>query len=234
MPRLLLLIVAVFTLWYLWQYLRSSPAKDRKRLLWKWGSLALLAIAVILVATGRIHWVGAALAAMIPLLRSAMIWLPRVLPVATLLGKKFGPSTLRTQGLKVTFDFASGDADGEVFTGPFTGKQLSELDDAQLKEQLAFFQADDRQSTLLLQAYLMKKGIGGFSQSGQNGNQNNSPMDTNLSQEEALQILGLEPGADKEEIVKAHKRLIQKLHPDRGGNQYLAAKINAARDRLVG
>lgn len=230
MPRLILLVVAVFLLWYVWQYLKSRPARDRKRLLWKWGSLALLAIAVILVATGRIHWVGAAIAAMVPLLRTAMIWLPRVLPVATLLGRKFGPSTLRTQGLKVTFDFASGDADGEVFTGPHTGKRLSTLDDAQLKEQLAFFQESDRQSTLLMQAYLMKKGMGGFSQS----SQNTSPADTNLSEDEAWQILGLEPGADKDEIIKAHKRLIQKLHPDRGGNQYLAAKINAARDRLVG
>ncbi len=54
-----------------------------------------------------------------------------------------------------------------------------------------------------------------------------------LTESEALQILGLEPGASKEEIIAAHKRLIQKLHPDMGGNDYLAAQLNAARDLLL-
>ena len=56
---------------------------------------------------------------------------------------------------------------------------------------------------------------------------------SDLSNEEALKILGLEPGASKEDIGKAHKRLMQRLHPDRGGSDYLAAKINAAKDQLL-
>ena len=60
-----------------------------------------------------------------------------------------------------------------------------------------------------------------------------SPQNTQLSEEEAWQLLGLEPGAPREDIIQAHKRLIQKLHPDRGGNDYLAAKLNAARDLLL-
>ncbi len=54
-----------------------------------------------------------------------------------------------------------------------------------------------------------------------------------LTEHEALQLLGLKPGASREEIIMAHKRLIQKLHPDRGGNDYIASQLNAARDLLL-
>lgn len=60
------------------------------------------------------------------------------------------------------------------------------------------------------------------------------PSSSDLTEDEAWQLLGLEHGASREEIIQAHKHLMQKLHPDRGGNDYLAAKLNAARDLLLG
>lgn len=54
-----------------------------------------------------------------------------------------------------------------------------------------------------------------------------------MSRDEALDILGLKPDASREDIIQAHRRLIQKLHPDRDGSAYLAARINEARDRLL-
>jgi DnaJ domain len=55
----------------------------------------------------------------------------------------------------------------------------------------------------------------------------------NVSLDEAYQVLGLEPGADKEAVIDAHRKLIQKMHPDRGGNDFLAAQINQAKEVLI-
>lgn len=54
-----------------------------------------------------------------------------------------------------------------------------------------------------------------------------------MTEAEALEILGLEPGCSRQSVQDAHRRLIQKMHPDRGGSDYLAAKINQARDILL-
>ncbi len=57
--------------------------------------------------------------------------------------------------------------------------------------------------------------------------------DSLMSVAEAYKILGLEPHASKQDIIQAHKKLIQKMHPDRGGSDYLAAQINMAKDTLM-
>ena len=55
-----------------------------------------------------------------------------------------------------------------------------------------------------------------------------------MTEAEALRVLELEPGATPDEIREAHRRLIQRLHPDRGGSSYLAGLINRAKDMLLG
>lgn len=71
--------------------------------------------------------------------------------------------------------------------------------------------------------------------SAKNGQQQSShrPRNNTISKEEALQILGLKPGASKAEIIDAHRKLIARLHPDKGGSDYLAAQINLAKKVLL-
>ncbi|GIX30679.1 MAG: hypothetical protein KatS3mg124_1151 [Porticoccaceae bacterium] len=225
MIRLLLLAALGFALWRFLQRLRALPAAERRRLLWRWLPLAVFALVLLAAVTGRIHWIGAAAAALWPLGRLLLDWLPRLAPLAALARRRLRPSTVRTAGLEITFDFARGTASGRVLAGPHAGAPLEALDREALAEQLAWFRARDRTSALLLGAYLVQRGI---LEGGQRPTEGSS-----LTEQQAREILGVDPGASREAIVEAHRRLIQKLHPDRGGNAYLAALVNAARDRLL-
>ncbi len=60
-----------------------------------------------------------------------------------------------------------------------------------------------------------------------------APSTGQLTAEEAALILGVPVNATEEQVRESHRRLIQKNHPDRGGTDYLAAKINQARDTLL-
>lgn len=102
----------------------------------------------------------------------------------------------------------------------------------------AFWGAQDEDSARLLETYLGRRFGGSWraddeadsegAHAGGNGNAGGP-----LTENEALDILGLEPGASRDEIIKAHRRMMQKLHPDHGGSNYLAARINEAKECLL-
>lgn len=92
---------------------------------------------------------------------------------------------------------------------------------------------------LAQQYYKRSKGnTGNQSQSqhqsqGQSQQQYSARTASHMSTKEALGVLGLKAGASKEEIIQAHRKLIQKLHPDRGGSDHLAAQVNEAKRVLL-
>lgn len=141
-------------------------------------------------------------------------------------------STIRTQFLDVELDHDTGNMDGTVLKGQYAQRKLSSL---QLPDLLLLLQECevDTDSSQVLQAYLDRNHAawreqGDYSKQ-QSGLADESIMTTSL----ALEILGLPESATEKEVIKAHRQLMQKMHPDRGGSDYLAKKINAAKDYLL-
>mgnify|MGYP000082487598 CR=1 FL=1 len=154
MVRIILLAIVALILLRLFSQLQQQPPAERKRLLIQYGFIGLVGIVGVMVATGRMHWLGGLIAGMIPVV-------------------KYGLGI----GLRA----------------------------------FPFYQRWKQRK----QAHPAK-------------------AHTTMSRAEALEVLGLEAGASAEEIVDAHCRLIQKLHPDRGGNDYLASRVNDAKSVLLG
>ena len=143
-------------------------------------------------------------------------------------------SGVRTALFEMELDHSNGDMRGTVLAGPFAGQRLEELDIPSL---LALRPQCDAQSLALLEAYLDRRapawredaqGHAGAGNMGGGGG-----LDAAMSEEEAYQILGLQPGASAEAVRAAHRSLMKKLHPDHGGSDYLAARINRAKDVIL-
>lgn len=144
-------------------------------------------------------------------------------------------SSVRSAGLEMTLDHDSGEMDGRVLAGRHEGRTLSALTLTQLIE-VGDDVRSDPESLRLLEGYLDRAHPDWRDEihAGETRRQSASPGAGGMSAKEAYQILGLEPGASTEEVRSAHRRLIKQVHPDRGGSAALAAKINEAKDRILG
>jgi len=203
--------------------------------------------------TGRVNWVMGVLGAALPLMHR-LLPLLRYVPLLRNLYQRFQSqsgqggagrgqtSSVQSRYLRMLLNLDSGEMDGEILAGRLQGSKLSELPMEQLIALFGEF-ADDGDSQALLQTYLDRihpnwreqAQVGGGADYA--GNANGSGLGSGgagqMSQQEACEILGLAPDADKQQIIAAHRRLMQKMHPDRGGSSYLAAKINKAKDVLL-
>ncbi|MBN9531750.1 MAG: DnaJ domain-containing protein [Alphaproteobacteria bacterium] len=147
-------------------------------------------------------------------------------------------SRVSTEWLEMELHHDTGVMDGAVRKGAFAGASLGVLDRAQLTGLLQQLRAD-AESTRLLETYLDRRFGPGWRaerEAGQGGGKrgNGAARSTGMSRAEALRVLGLAEEADENAIRAAYHKLMLQNHPDRGGSDYLAAKINEAKDVLLG
>jgi hypothetical protein len=142
-------------------------------------------------------------------------------------------SRVRTAFLEVELDHDTGRMGGRVLAGSYQDASLDALDRATVIKLLSEIDDDSRD---LLAAYLDRREPGWREHAQYHAGTGGGTRPTSagkMTEEEAYQILGLQRGASTEEIRRAHRSLIKKLHPDQGGTTYLAARINEAKDVLL-
>jgi len=137
-----------------------------------------------------------------------------------------------TAFLKAWIDHGSGDVGGTVLAGRYAGRTLDALTEAELIDLRAECAAD-ADSLRVLEAYLDRR-LGADWRNTQQSPPPPRGARSDMTREEALAVLGLAEGATVDDIRAAHRRLIQRMHPDVGGTADLAARINRAKDVLLG
>jgi hypothetical protein len=152
-----------------------------------------------------------------------------------------GETSVETATLRMRLDHASGRMSGRVRRGAFAGRELAELGLPELLSLLAECRAGDPESVPLLEAWLDRaapdwreaEAWAGTTGAGGGGGGRGGATGGPMTRAEALAVLGLAEGATEAEIRAAHRRLMRAAHPDQGGSDWLAARINQARDVLL-
>ena len=229
-------LVAVITLYLLLQVLRSANPAVLARGMKIGGGIVSLAAAAFIGVRGEF-----------------MVAIPLGLFGASLLGwAPFGSSgfgfpgwgsprssgqtsRVRSGFLDMTLDHDSGKLRGDVIAGEYAGRSLDDFD---LRQLVAMGAAFDAESLALLESYLDRR-FPAWRQDAQGERAGRQGADVGgfstgkMTEQEAYQILGLQPGASEDDIGRAHRSLMKKLHPDQGGSTYLASRVNEAKDTLL-
>jgi DnaJ-like protein len=231
MPELILgVAVLILGLWAVNAFSKADP-KQVARLVRAMGGVATLIFAAFLLFRGEIGVAVTVGLFGLGLLGWVSLW-PATFGART--QKSTGQvSRVRTAFLEMELDHDSGTMRGQVLAGRRQGAPLDALDLAALLDLFGEIDGDSRD---LLAAYLDRREPSWreHAQGDAAAGRGTRPASGGkMTEEEAYQILGLQPGASAEDISRAHRSLMKKLHPDQGGTTYLAARINEAKDVLL-
>lgn len=237
MATLIAGVVAVILLYSLLQMFRAANPVILARAIKIGGGVVALAVAAFTGLRGEL-----AVAIPLGIFGAGLLgWSPFGSSGFSNIGGMFGggakrsagqTSKVRSQFLDMTLDHDSGQLSGQIVAGPYAGHNLGEFDLAQLTAMISSF---DAESVALFESYLDRR-FPAWRQDAQGDaarGQGSAPSGGKMTDEEAYQILGLQPGASRDEIGRAHRALMKKLHPDQGGSTYLAARVNQAKDTLL-
>lgn len=140
-------------------------------------------------------------------------------------------SKVETPMLAMELDHDTGKMDGTVRQGPSAGRLLSAMTVSDLQAFHSLCGAAGDQSAALLESWL-DRNHANWKDEWEQPRTRPDQSAGKMTIAEAYAILGLKPGANNDDIKQAHRRLMKQVHPDHGGSDYLAAKINAAKDLL--
>jgi hypothetical protein len=225
--------VAVVTLYLLLQMFRAANPAVLARAIKMVGGVLALAVAAYTGARGEL-----AVAIPLGLFGAGLLgWSPGVFgQIGNIFGnsqRSVGQSSrVRSRYLDMSLDHDSGVLSGRIVEGPNAGRPLDQF---QLPELLAMVPGFDAESVALLETYLDRRFPAWRQDTQSDGarGRGRAPTNGKMTDEEAYQILGLQPGATRDDITRAHRTLMKKLHPDQGGSTYLAARVNEAKDTLL-
>lgn len=226
-PILLGVVVLLVAVWALYGFARIDP-RMAAQVLRKSGGIAALAGAAFLTARGQV-----ALAVPLGFAGLSLLgWVPGMASLGKRMNKSTGQtSQVRSEFVEMELDHDTGAMRGRILKGRMAGVTLGALDMAALMSLLLEI---DEESRALLMAYLDRREPSWREHADAGTAAGSRDVDSGkMTEEEAYQILGVQPGASAANIGRAHRALMKKLHPDQGGSTYLAARVNQAKDILL-
>ena len=232
----LLFLIAIATAGYLIYklYFQKLMAEGKSGQI-KIAMIVLGLLFLLAAVTGRANVMfGVIGAALTQVMRIA----PLFIKFAPNLNKYFGGSSsasagqsesrVRTKSLVMTLDHATGKMDGEIITGALTGKRLSDLTTDELKHFYQDCVESDPEAIRVLQAYIARERAD-WADAPADEQANNPPTTSDaVTVRDAYDILGLEQGATRKEIIQAHRSLMMQFHPDKGGSDEAFRLVVAA------
>lgn len=214
-------------------FVTADPARLSRFFTWFFGAIAVLgatAALVLLLLSERLVPVLIAAGTFSPL--AVQLWRRWRSQASPTGGRSSRASQVASDTIAMTLDHASGEMSGTVKRGPYAGRRLERLSESELLDLWQQCRAADADGARLLEAYL-DRAMPDWRQQAAASARQSATADA-MTRDEAYAVLGLVPGADEAQIREAHRRLMKKVHPDQGGSNYLAAKLNRAKDILLG